>query len=227
MSDAPSGSSAVAVMLNWWESVASVYVSIVWFSGAEFEIALDDEFSIATEPVHVVAVAVCSQMITSVALKNEDANVLAVSPEIAEPFQNHLHVLAPSFSVSLSASDHVPGLHVSVDVVVGEPGVMLGDVSDALFGSGYVFVESEVIAWASEVSLKLMLKDANVGAVLVQLYQIVNVFALVELDMYEHEPALMFSSAKSISANPSASSADAFIVNQWPEVDEFSISSIV
>ena len=127
MSDAPSGSSAVAVRLNWWESVASVYVSIVWFVGAEFEIALDDEFVVSVDIVaQLVATALCSQIISSDGPKFEDASVLAVSPEITVVFLNHLQVLAPVFSVSESGSLHEPALQVNVSFVYAGSGVMLG-----------------------------------------------------------------------------------------------------
>ena len=55
-----------------------------------------------------------------------------------------------------------------------------------------MFVSCEVIACELE-SLKLMLNEACVGDVPLQLYQIVSVFSYVELPRYSHEPSEMFS----------------------------------
>ena len=120
--------------------------------GAVFWIVTEVELVVSVEPVHVLATAVCSQIIESPFTKLDEARVCDVAPPITPSFLYHFHVHAPVFSVSPSGSDHEPGLQVNVELVFGNAGVILGAPSVGAW-SGYELLAPEVSTYSSPVSL--------------------------------------------------------------------------
>ena len=97
--------------------------------GIVFEIVSADELFATMEIVQLFALAVCSHTIESETLKLPGVRVDAVCDDITTPFLNHLHVLADTFSESVSESNQVPLLQVRVEDVLAGLGEIVGALS--------------------------------------------------------------------------------------------------